>query len=86
MSNIIQSVTELIGNTPLMELAHIEKDQKLKARLLGKLEYLNATGSIKDRIARKKKESCSRDRSLLNRRREIRESVSLLSEPPRDTV
>ena len=61
MSNIIQSVTELIGNTPLMELAHIEKDQKLKARLLGKLEYLNATGSIKDRIARKMIEDAEKE-------------------------
>ena len=53
MTNIKTSVSELIGNTPLMELKHIEEKYGLKARLYGKLEYLNATGSIKDRIARK---------------------------------
>ncbi len=52
MSNIRTNALELIGNTPLMELMHLEKEYGLKARLLGKLEYLNATGSIKDRIAR----------------------------------
>ena len=52
MSNIRTNALELIGNTPLMELTHLEKEYGLKARLLGKLEYLNATGSIKDRIAR----------------------------------
>ena len=51
MSNIKNNATQLIGNTPLLELAHIEKKYDLKARLLGKMEYLNATGSIKDRIA-----------------------------------
>lgn len=51
MSNIKNNATELIGNTPLLELSHIEKKYDLKARLLGKMEYLNATGSIKDRIA-----------------------------------
>ncbi len=53
MSEIKRSGIELIGNTPLLELAHIEKEYGLKATLLGKMEYLNATGSIKDRIARK---------------------------------
>lgn len=53
MTKIIKNVTELIGNTPLMELTHIEKQFNLKAKLYGKLEYLNATGSIKDRIAKK---------------------------------
>ncbi len=52
MTNIRTNALELIGNTPLMELTHLEKEYGLKARLLGKLEYLNATGSIKDRIAR----------------------------------
>jgi len=53
MSNIKKSGTELIGNTPLLELTHIEERFGLKATLLGKMEYLNATGSIKDRIAKK---------------------------------
>jgi cysteine synthase A len=53
MTNIKRSALELIGNTPLLELTHIEKEYGLKATLLGKMEYLNATGSVKDRIARK---------------------------------
>ena len=52
MTNIKTQVTELIGNTPLYELTHIEKEFDLKTRLIGKLEYFNATGSVKDRIAR----------------------------------
>ena len=52
MSNIKTSAAELIGNTPLLELTHIEKKYDLKAKLLGKMEYFNATGSIKDRIAK----------------------------------
>lgn len=50
--NIKRSSLELIGNTPLLELNHLEKEFNLKARLLGKLEYLNLTGSVKDRIAK----------------------------------
>ena len=52
MTAIKTSAVELIGNTPLLELKHIEEAFDLKATLLGKMEYLNATGSIKDRIAR----------------------------------
>ena len=52
MSKIYKSVSELIGNTPLMEAANIEKKHGLEARLLVKLEYLNPAGSVKDRIAR----------------------------------
>lgn len=53
MADIKTSVTELIGNTPLFELTHLEKEYGLKAKLVAKLEYFNATGSVKDRIARK---------------------------------
>ena len=53
MANIKSSVTELIGHTPLLELTHIEKELGLKAKLIAKLEYFNATGSVKDRIAKK---------------------------------
>ena len=53
MANIKSSVTELIGLTPLLELTHIEKELGLKAKLVAKLEYFNATGSVKDRIAKK---------------------------------
>ena len=52
MSDIKTSALELIGNTPLLKLAPIEKEYGVEANLLGKLEYLNATGSVKDRIAK----------------------------------
>ncbi len=48
---VYQSASELVGHTPLLELTHIEKEYGLKARLLGKLEYFNPAGSVKDRIA-----------------------------------
>ena len=51
MSRIYKSMEELIGKTPLLELTHIEKAEGLKARVLAKMEYLNATGSVKDRVA-----------------------------------
>ena len=51
MPNIVHSITELIGRTPLIELHNIEKKLSLPARLLAKLEYLNPAGSVKDRIA-----------------------------------
>ncbi len=52
MSNIYTSADQLIGKTPLLEFSHIEQDEKLEARLLGKLEYFNPSGSVKDRIAK----------------------------------
>ena len=52
MSRIYTSADQLIGHTPLLELTHLEKKYGLKARLLGKLEYLTPAGSVKDRIAR----------------------------------
>ena len=52
MSKIYTSADQLIGKTPLLELSHIEQDEKLEARLLGKLEYFNPSGSVKDRIAK----------------------------------
>ena len=52
MSNIYKSVQELVGNTPLMELTHIEKEYNLAAKILVKLEYFNPAGSVKDRIAK----------------------------------
>ena len=51
MSKIYTSADQLIGRTPLLELTHIERDEKLEARLLAKLEYFNPAGSVKDRIA-----------------------------------
>ena len=52
MANIYTSADQLIGNTPLLELTHIEKEFGLKAKLLAKLEYLNPAGSIKDRVGK----------------------------------
>lgn len=51
MANIYHGFLDLIGNTPLVEVAAIEKEYNLKARLLVKLEYRNPAGSVKDRIA-----------------------------------
>lgn len=51
MAKIYQNVSELIGNTPLLELKGMEKKYHLKSRLLAKLEYLNPSGSVKDRAA-----------------------------------
>ena len=52
MANIYTSADQLIGKTPLLELANTEKELKLDARLLAKLEYFNPAGSVKDRIAK----------------------------------
>lgn len=52
MSNIYTSADQLIGNTPLLELTHLEEAYCLKAAILAKLEYLNPAGSVKDRIAK----------------------------------
>lgn len=49
---IYKSVDEFIGNTPLMEVTNLERDQNLEARVLVKLEYLNPAGSVKDRVAK----------------------------------
>ena len=48
---IYQSVTELIGRTPLLEVKNIEREKGLKAKVLVKLEYFNPAGSVKDRAA-----------------------------------
>ena len=52
MSRIYTSAAQLIGKTPLLELAHMEKEYGLQARVLAKLEYFNPAGSVKDRIAK----------------------------------
>ncbi len=51
MAKIYGSITELVGHTPLVELKNYEKNNNLRAKLIGKLEYLNPTGSVKDRAA-----------------------------------
>jgi cysteine synthase A len=50
MSKIAKSLTDLIGNTPLLELSNYNRSEKLPAQLIAKLEYFNPAGSVKDRI------------------------------------
>ena len=64
MGNIYKGTLGLIGNTPLVELTHIEKKYGLKARLLAKLEYFNPAGSVKDRIAKEMIEEAERTGKL----------------------
>ncbi len=64
MSNIYQGTLGLIGNTPIVELTHVEKAYGLEARLLAKLEYFNPAGSVKDRIAKEMIEQAERDGKL----------------------
>jgi cysteine synthase A len=64
MAKIYKSAIELIGNTPLLELTHIEKKYDLKARLLAKVEYFNPAGSVKDRIAKEMIEAAEADGTL----------------------
>jgi cysteine synthase A len=52
MSKVYTSADQLVGKTPLLELVHIEKAEGLEAKVLGKLEYFNPAGSVKDRIAK----------------------------------
>ncbi len=52
MSKVYTSADQLIGKTPLLELVHIEQAEGLEAKVLGKLEYFNPAGSVKDRIAK----------------------------------
>lgn len=51
MEKIAKSLTDLVGNTPLLELSRFNKSKELKARLVVKLEYFNPAGSVKDRVA-----------------------------------
>ena len=52
MEKIYKSAAELVGNTPLVELVNLERQEGLRARLLAKLEYLNPAGSVKDRVGK----------------------------------
>lgn len=51
MAKIAKKLTDLIGNTPLLELSNYEANNKLEAKLIAKLEYYNPLGSVKDRVA-----------------------------------
>jgi cysteine synthase A len=52
MGKIYKQITDLVGGTPILELSNTEKSEKLQATVLGKLEYFNPAGSVKDRIAK----------------------------------
>lgn len=58
---VFKSVADLIGNTPLLELANYEKNHDLKATIIGKVELVNPGGSIKDRVAKNMIEQAERD-------------------------
>ncbi|WP_283608003.1 cysteine synthase A [Faecalispora anaeroviscerum] len=73
MAKVFKSLTDLIGKTPLLELSNYEKKHELKATVIGKLEYFNPAGSVKDRIAKAMIEDAEA-RGLLN-------SESVIIEP-----
>ena len=52
MANVAKKLTDLIGNTPLLEFSNFNASKGLKAKLIGKLEYFNPAGSVKDRVAK----------------------------------
>lgn len=64
MEKIYRSLTELIGHTPLLEITHIEQEERLTARVLVKLESFNPGGSVKDRAALNLIETAERDGRL----------------------
>ena len=73
MSGIYTSADQIIGNTPLLELTHIEREYGLKAKIVAKLEYFNPAGSVKDRIAKAMLDDAE-EKGLLN-------SESVIIEP-----
>lgn len=72
---IYKSAEEFIGGTPLMELCNIEKEMKLEAEILAKLEYLNPAGSVKDRVAKVMIDDAEK-KGLLNKNSVIIEPTS----------
>ena len=75
MANIYQGTLGLIGNTPLVEVTNVEKEENLAATLLVKLEYFNPAGSVKDRIAKAMIEDAE-ERGLLKKGSVIIEPTS----------
>ena len=78
---VYESVDQLVGHTPLLELKRVEEAHGVSARILGKLEYFNPAGSIKDRIAKAMiddAEAAGILKPLSSQPREIRESDWLL--------
>ncbi len=64
MARIYKTADQLVGGTPLLELSHIENEEKLEARILAKLEYFNPAGSVKDRIAKEMIDDAERSGKL----------------------
>ena len=75
MSKIYKSLTDLIGNTPLLELSNYENENNLEAKILVKLEYFNPAGSVKDRIAKKILDDAE-EKGLINKDTTIIEPTS----------
>lgn len=72
---VYKKITDLVGGTPLLELGNIEKENKLEATVLAKLEYFNPAGSVKDRIAKAMLDDAE-EKSLLNENSVIIEPTS----------
>lgn len=64
MIKVVKSITELIGNTPMLELTGLEKSQSLEASVIAKLEYFNPCGSVKDRVAKNMIENAEKSGDL----------------------
>ena len=75
MAKVANNITELIGHTPLLELSKIEKEQKAKAQIVAKLEFLNPGRSVKDRVGLKLIEKAER-KGLINKTTVIIEPTS----------
>lgn len=75
MSKIYKSLVELIGNTPLLELTNYSRAHSLEAKVIGKLEYFNPLGSVKDRIAHAMIKDAE-DRGVINKDTVIIEPTS----------
>ena len=75
MAKVANNITELIGHTPLLELSKIEKEQKAKAQIVAKLEFLNPGRSVKDRVGLKLIEKAER-KGLINKATVIIEPTS----------
>ncbi len=65
MSKILNSVLDLVGGTPIMEMKNLEKKMSAEGRILAKLEYLNPAGSIKDRVAKQMIEDAENEGKLV---------------------
>lgn len=91
MARIARQLTDLVGNTPLLEFSNFNASKGLKAQVIGKLEYFNPAGSVKDRIALAMIEDAEAKGllnpalPLSNRPAVIPESDSLLSPPRKAT-